>query len=496
VLFANGPTNERFGFNAKCQFESAAHGALRLSLVQPDWINTFARVGDTLGVQGSPCVALSALYRNSARRSLTKFSRIPGIAHLHYLICAGEDSRDWFKEMIHAWGDQIPNEDQRAAANLMYVLNWHHDAQDNLSYVSHAALRPDFMRRSYDVLSVYYAAEDVNYVLNYTLKIARHDPTRALELIQRAEVLGVNDYGHFVGSQAYVRSKAQLGKVDDALRRYKEMRGKDVGYPEYLDRFLLLGMMEGNQFKRLDDVFTAMKDYEPNPKDQQYTFVRRRALMAAGRYADVAQESALKSDARMLNIARIAEYSAAFHEARALLDNEEFIALQQATEPFINNHALGMIGETLDAALLQALADKEIGGALGVPDEKGRLHILEPEWLNFWVDIGPLLDVAALEVLAGTRAWDDLPAADGRHYWHGAKYPERPGVNNGSGFLSAGECEARDPFVRGMLAYLTDHKDKARECFEACVARDQRCSHEYHVAQWLLEKRLKPEEKK
>jgi len=50
---------------------------------------------------------------------------------------------------------------------------------------------------------------------------------------------------------------------------------------------------------------------------------------------------------------------------------------------------------------------------------------------------------------------------------------------------------ARDPFIRGVLAWLAGDDNAAREQFEACVKADQRNAHEYHVAKWLLAGPLK-----
>ncbi|CAG0955147.1 hypothetical protein PLCT2_00425 [Planctomycetaceae bacterium] len=492
VLFANGPTAERFGFNSKGQFESSAHAALRLSLVQPDWVSTLMRVGDVLAVQGSPCVAHAALYRYAARRTVARFVRTTGIAHPHYLLCTCDDARDWFRAVVCAWGDEIKPEDKRTAMDLMRALYWHTGASDNLMYISHTALRPEFVRRSLDMMSMYYDAQDVNSLLNFTLTTGRHDPERSLQLIQRAEDIGVNRYGRFVGSQMYIRSKAQLGRFEEAMARYKEMRGADVGAPAYLDRYLLLGLAEGNQHQQLDEAFKVMKEYEPDDTERQYLYAMRRALMAAGKYAEVAKVPAINSDARLMTLARAGEYSKAFHEARGHLDKGDYILLDEAVDPFVRQQGLGMIGEVVDACLLQALSNKELGGGLALPDKEGRLHCLKPEYLNYWVDVGPLLDYQLLEILVGKRDWKDLDAVDVRHYWHGAKYPERPSIHNGSGFLSAEQAHARDFFIRGVLAYLCGDKEKARERLLSCVDKDQRFSHEYHVAQWLLEKRLAP----
>lgn len=65
------------------------------------------------------------------------------------------------------------------------------------------------------------------------------------------------------------------------------------------------------------------------------------------------------------------------------------------------------------------------------------------------------------------------------------------GSRGGSGFLTAAECAARNSFIRSLLAWLAGDKTEARKLLQACVKADQRCAHELHVAQWLLENRLK-----
>lgn len=492
VAYHIGPGVERFGWYNGAQWEGPARSALRMVLVQPDHANSISRAGHVLAVQGSPSVVVSALFASTSRRSVPRFTPSQGFGRAHLFRGAYFEAVGWFKETMRAWGDQVPNANTKQCMDMLYFLNWQSGSTDTLWYISDAALRPAFMQRSLKGVMATYNNGDVNNLLNFSLAIARHDPATALQLIQRSEDLGVNDYGHFVGSQAYIRSKASQGDFVDALARYREMRGEDVGRPTFLDRYLLMGLTEGNQYAHVEKALEAMVDYEWDTRDAEFNFVLRRALMATGRYSDVTKAVLPKSDRRNFPFNHCSEYSAAFHEAPGLLAEGKFDLLAQRAEAFIQTRNLGCIGVCLDAAILRALALKEKGDAVIKPDDKGCFHMLDEGFSDYWIGVDALLDTAVLEVLQGKRAPDSLPEPDTRLFWHGSRYAERPSINNGTGFLSEAECEARDPFIRGVLAYLSNRKDKALEYLQACVAKDQRCSHEYHVAQWLLEKRLAP----
>lgn len=497
IAYQAGPATERFGWYVGAQWEGPARSALRMVLVQPDHGNSIMRVGQVLAVQGSPSVVVGALFASTARRSVPRFVASQGLSKAHLFRSAYWEASNWFKESMRAWSDEVPNEYHKQCMDMLRLLNWQANSTDTLWYVSDACLRPEFMQRSLDGVMSTHNTNDVNNLLNYSLAIAGHDPARTLMLIQRSEDLGVSDYGHFVGSQGYIRSKAGQGEFTDALKRYQEMRGENVGRPAYLDRYLLMGLTEGNRYSYIDKALEAMADYEWDTRDNEFNFVLRRALMASGHYGDVGKATAPRSDRRNMPFNHCAEYSAAFHEARRLLDAGEFSGLLQRAEVFTETRNLGCVGVCLDAALLQALALKEQGEAAAKPDDKGRIHVLEAGFAQYWLGGEALLDIAVFEVLEGKRAWEDIPAPDTQHFWHGARYGERPSINNGTGFLTAAECEAREPFIRGVLAYLCGNKEKARQHLEACVAKDQRCSHEYHIAQWILEKRLaKPAEEK
>jgi len=496
VQYQRGPGPEKFGAYGQGNWETAARSALRQALLMPTSILTLVRAGTVLAVQGSPGVALSAMFANSCCRPMHRFLGYSVVRLLSRFPSSYWNTARWLEETASAWGADIPEEWKPGFLDTRKRCTWTTDCTEVLWYISDIGLRPEYVQRSFDMIYERHDDRDVNNLLNYSLALGRNDAKRALELIKRSEALGVNQYGRFVGSQTYVRAKAQLGEIDDALKRYTEMRGQDIGRPEFLDRYLLLGMTEGNQFARMDDVLDALSEYELDFTDSQLCFGYRRALMSSGHHADLLEVPAPTSDPKSYAFSHAFEFSRAFHEARARLDQSDFTAISLTTDRLLGDRRFSAsIGVMIDALLLNALADKELGLEKPAVNKEGKLDWLHESWHFSWPGDDCLLEHGVLDVLAGARPWNELPKPDSRHFWHGSRYAERPSISNGSGLLSAGECEARDPFIRGVLAYLSGQNDKARELLTSCVALDQRCSHEFHVAQWILAQRLSEKKK-
>jgi hypothetical protein len=171
-----------------------------------------------------------------------------------------------------------------------------------------------------------------------------------------------------------------------------------------------------------------------------------------------------------------------FHEARRLLDAGDFQELERRASSATARAYDRGLGELVDAVLLQALASKEAKIGNPVIDRVG-YYSMSP--------LEDVLDCQVIEVLAGMRKREKLDNPGGTRYWQGARFGDRHGLKHGAGYATAAEIDARDHFIRGVLAYLADDKAQARVLLRKCTKADQRCSHEYHVAEWLLEKRLK-----
>jgi hypothetical protein len=190
------------------------------------------------------------------------------------------------------------------------------------------------------------------------------------------------------------------------------------------------------------------------------------------------------------------EYSRLFHECVALLKAGSADEVLARTEPYIKFSIEAGMGVYTDAALLRAIALKVLKKPLAREKEPGRLVVIDEVLADALMGTSRTMETAVLDMLCGRQELKPLPPETWNCRWHGAWFAERPCAFNGGGLLTGGECLARDPFVRGVLAWLQGDDAKAREWMGKCVEADQRFSHEYHVAQWLLGSALKAADSK
>lgn len=483
---------EGLGYNRSGNYELRTQAALQMALIYPVNGLSMNIAAMLLSTMGTPCVAAGAMFELASRRALDRYAPVNKQTQLGFLFNVSVAVNHWLVALTSAWCDDIAEGWKPTIVKTLLATRWVNMTWDWFGLIADVSLRPEFVRRCGNYLLTRYSADDVNNLLNLSLGYARIYPKSALLLIQRSEELGVNAYGRFVGSQTYIRAKAHLGEVDEAFARYRELRDADVGYPPYLDRHLLAGLTEGNRYQRIGEALTMLDEYEQDFKRAAIAYLHRRCRMAVGKYDELLEIPPPESNANLIDVGSAGEYSALFHEARAWLDKGDFATLAKRAEPFMKWKPAVSIGVYLDAYLLAGIAEKELNSGELTVTASGNLTWLSSNAADRFGQAGPLLDAQAIDVLVGRRKWSELQQTGGYWFWHGSRYPERPSMENGNGFLSEAECEARDPFIRGVLAYLSNRKDKAREYLQACVAKDQRCSHEYHVAQWLLEKRLAP----
>jgi hypothetical protein len=361
---------------------------------------------------------------------------------------------------------------------------------DRLQWQCMAGANPQYGRVVLEELVGRRNMNDVSTLLDFSRCIARTSPETAIAYIEKADKIGISRYGRFVGTQGFVQAHGQLGTLDKALERYHDMRSDTkVGYPAYLDMFMLAGVLYGNNHKQLGDALEAISGYEPDMDLFDNAFLWRRALMMAGRHDEI-EKIELPDPPRTPAYLDAVEYSKLFHAAAALLGAGSFDEVLKRCAPFLAQQCEDGIGVFLDAALLRAIALKASGQPTGFDAKKKTLAIVDGEFCDF-VDAGPgLFDGQLAEILCGRREVGALAGGqDG--YWHGMFYAERPPAHMGSGRANNDIILARDPFIRGVLAWLANDDAAAREQLQACVKADQRNSHEYHVAQWLLAGPLK-----
>lgn len=346
-------------------------------------------------------------------------------------------------------------------------------------------LLPNFARLTYGEMAAAYNMQDVSTLLDIARNLARTDAQTAIDLVKRADDIGVSEYGRFVGTQTLCIACARLGKLDDVWERYTEMRQGDVGVPKYLDNYLLAGATSANQHAVLPRIIEAVEGYGPAVGDSEFAFYWRRAHMAAGRHDKLADMST-GNGTKAFHYRNFKPYTLLFHEARALLAAGNHAELIKRTDPYLVAFFEGTLGEYADAAILRAIAVKLSGS---------KEPLIPAEVVDRITDGDRVLDYQVIATLAGRRK-GPLPEAGPAGYWHGTRWAERPPAFQGGGRATIAEMSARDPFMRGVLAWLAGDDAAAIAKLKECVAADQRCSHEYHVAEWLLANPLKPKEGK
>lgn len=345
-----------------------------------------------------------------------------------------------------------------------------------------------------DQLSRRAMAKDVNELLNYAYSCALFFPEASIELVGRAEAEGVSKYGRFVGLQGLLLAHGQLGTLGKLLDEYRETRGGRVGNPPALDQFLLAGLTRGNNLKEAPAAKAILDDFTFNDKDSGAVFVLRRFYMMLGLHDQVGGLP-LPTNAPV-HLEDAAQYTALFHESRSMLDSDNFEELIKRAEPYLKFEVEAGMGVYADAVVLCAIALK-VAGKVTIDGEKpGRLKVADAALADALNGSHRTLDTEVLDLLCGRRDLQSLSEWSEFKQWHGELFAERTGGALGSGTMSFGEAAARDKFMRGAIEWLRGDEAKARSWLEECVKRNQRNSHEYHVAEWLLANPLKPKEGK
>lgn len=486
VYYQLTPRNERVGTCAYSNWEAISRNIWRLALLHPtceqipNLLTILAlRSGqDGWGACAATCLAqLRAPYLH--RGDINFFQcmyRLTGRTwNWRFLLRYAVVSNDRFNKRSRETLTQ-------AFDCTAYFLNSYY----MLDYARSYGAGFEFARNNVQECVKTYNMEDVSILLDLARHMGRIDPERALEFVKKADKLGVSRYGRFVGTQTWVEAHGRLGTLDQEWDRYDDMRAGRVGVPRYLDCFMLAGITGGNQHQLLEKAIEKINRYGGVADDDTYClFYWRRAYMALGKHEEV-RKVQVGPDTPAFPYESSKEFTRLFHEARGILDAGSFDLLAYRTEPYLEKYIEGGLGEYADAAILKAIAWKELDDP-----EKDPFHSAPEALLDRFSERGRVLDGLVLEILAGRGESKVLPVADKDHYWHGSRWCERVAAFQGEGRISQGEVQARDPYIRGVLAYLAGDKAEARKQLQACLNADQRCSHEFHVAQWLLEKRLK-----
>ncbi|MCC6465530.1 MAG: hypothetical protein IT463_09350 [Planctomycetes bacterium] len=322
---------------------------------------------------------------------------------------------------------------------------------------------------------------DVNMLLNEAYNGCICAPQASIDRVAKADKIGVSKYGRFVGTQGLCGAHALLGTFENVEARYHEMRSGRVGTPHALDGFLCAGAVRGNNHAQAEAIRKAILKYDLTEHTSQIHAAWRALHMMAGCHSEISALPLPENEPPAM--ATMQEYSLLFHEARALLDKGDFKALLDRTQPHVDG-LRDELGVLTDAVVMRALARHELGkDAAETPLGAKEIH-------DRTIALPGVLDSMVLAKLAGLRA-EPIPAAGDTNCWHGALYSERPCGFMGGQRMTLAIAEARDPFIRGLLAYLDGDKAAAREKLKACVDANVRSSHEYHVAEWLLANRLK-----
>lgn len=480
-----------FGRFAWRDWAVAEHLIQCLSLLQPYNWNTFSRMGALLARAGCDPRCMSPLLTQALDRPIQPYTGDRSVAGLRVMLFNRSAVSSLLRANAAANDGFIKAEARPGYTLSLERMAWGLDWWDSMCWGPRLSPRPGFTDACFDFEYNARDRENVGILLDYALELQGVSPGRALKLVDVSEQLGVSAYGHFVGSQTYIRAKAQQGDYPAALKRWRELRDGDVGVPAYLDYMLLHGLLEGNQWKHIGSALDEILQYKQNEESVYLTFALRRAFMAAGRHAKVSAVQAPDWKPDTGDGYEVGNYTEVFYEARRLFERGQTAEITKRATQLWSGGCEHSIGVILDAVLLSSLAGKlQVDRAQHFkPDQNGMLHAIVEDDL-WWFQRSHTLDYMSFEILAGRRKPGDLPPVSDRLTWHGLRFGERPQQFKGSGFLREGEALARDHFVRGVIAFLADDEEAARAEFKACVEANQRCSHEYHVAEWMLDKQL------
>ncbi|CAG0998360.1 hypothetical protein PLCT2_02906 [Planctomycetaceae bacterium] len=486
------PFGETAATSSLCNWELCARATMRAFLLRPFALRSISMLLSVEMVSGQFGYACASALTVALGRQPEKLS--PSSDEVHLIYAPSANRCVW--PALHAacvYSGSTAEDVPRRASLLttLVIAAFGTNTFERLMWQNMAGANPQFARSMLEELIGRRNMEDVDTLLDIARNIARPSPEMAITYVEKADQLGVSRYGRFVGTQSLMQAHAQLGTLDKVLERFHDMRAdKRTGYPAYLDMFLLAGLLYGNNHKQAPMALEAIAGYEPDMGLFDNAFLWRAALMMSGRYDEIenivvpqAPQSPAYLDA--------AEYSLLFHEAPALLAKASFNEILSRCEPYLGCKCENGVGVFLDAALLRAIALKASGQSVGYDAKKKTLAVVSGEFCDF-IDGGPgLLDGHVAEILCGRREVGTLGVQGQDGYWHGFFFGERTPAYMGGGRASNAVILARDPFIRGVLAWLAGDDTAAREQLEACVKADQRNAHEYHVAKWLLAGPLK-----
>lgn len=491
IYFQAMPYSDWFGRFVGRDWTVAEHLTQCVALLQPYNWTTFTKLGGLLARNGCNPRCMSPLLAQALNRPIQPYQGGNSTLSMTRLLFSRFNVSYLLQTNGGVNSEHIPEGWREMYVGALEKSAWGLDWWEPMQWGPRLSPRGGFAMACYQ--NEYHSRdkENVSLLLDYALELQGTLPEGCLKLVAEAERIGVSAYGHFVGSQTYIRVKARLGEYDAALKRWEALRDGDAGYPPYLDYMLLHGLCEGNQWEHVNDALDHVLEYEQEQGSVYLTFALRRALMAAGRHEDVSDVSPPNWITRSGDAYNNGNYTEVFYEARRLFELGEYNKIAQRVAELNRGGAEVGIGVTLDAHLLRALAEKlQSEEDEDEPlDDNGLLQAIHEDDFWWWRP-STTLDYCVLEVLVGLRKYKDLPQISEDTTWHGLKYGERPQAYKGTGLMREGEAMARDDFVRGVIAFLANDAESARKHLKACVDANQRCSHEYHVAEWLLEKQM------
>lgn len=493
-----GPDAENYGTFSGANWDTACRHSLAHALLMPFSIDTTGLLITTHVRYGTVPASATSLARGSLRRApecvwgcqnfrlCTQFNingHVVAAATLRMALASPERVAGPYRAFVQA--------------NLMSLRGGTPD-EPKLRYCCNLnGMSGNFARVAFAQVAQDRDPQDVSSLLDLSFSISQIMPDVAIDYVARADKIGVSEYGRFVGTQALVLAHAQKGTLDQVLDRYHEMRGGDAGNPPHLDVFLLAGLFRGGNVAQAEKARDAINQYSLDMKLPAMLFQWRRLHMALGEHTMVGAIPVPSASPVFLEDAP--QYSGLFHEARAMLDAEDFDGLLARAEPILDVECESGMGVYLDAAMLRAVALKASGKPVAETPEPGkprRLNVVPQSLADLFLDTSYSIDGAVFEMLCGRAEPGKLPQRTWRRIWHGEKYGERTSVHLGSGLLTYQEALAREHFVSGVLAWLNDEVPRAQADLQKCVQLNQRFSHEYHVAEWLLANPLKPQEGK
>jgi len=483
-----GPDAETFGTFAAANWDLACRHSLAHALLLPFSLDSVALLATTCMRSGSMPMAPISLARGSLRRApdclwgslsfrqLAQFTLNPG--PVAYALMRTAQSRP----------DRLGGIMERLVQATLISIRGLIQDYEVVRYCIY--LNPqgcNYARGQAQACANRHNLQDVNVLLDLAYSCSQALPDYAIKLVDKAEEIGVSKFGRFVGTQALVLAHAQNGTLDEVLDRYHEMRGGRTGVPAYLDLFMLAGLFRGGNVKQAKLARDAIDKYTLDTKSAFFLFFWRRLLMAQGEHAALADIGVPAKTAVLLDDAP--QYSELFHESRALLDAGNFDAILERTKPYLDVDVECGMGVYLDAAILAAVARKAAGKSVTAPAVQGqaaRLNVIPVSLADMFLDADNSMDALVFEMLCGRAPTGVLPETTWKRLWQGQKYGERTPGYYGGGIITYAECKARESFIRGVLAWLSNDNATAVKELKSCMLADQRFSHEYHVAEWLL----------